>query len=368
MLKRLSDDLLNSIKQPTEYAKRLRVSDTLVSNFFALVATRSISFYVTVTQNGKRKAVNLGRFPIVSVEAARLRAIELITGNNHTSFESYNEVGAATGETLTTLLNEYAKSRDFAANTLRDMLQRTPRILGDMANIPISNITAESFADWYANELKTRATSAKMAVRWVRAALRWKDYTDLTSRCTKHTGTSPNVAGVRDKRLEVEQLKEFRAVLTKCTHSQRLAIYTAICTGLRRNELRQITTHSLDQVNRTILINQTKNGKQQTLPIGVMLWDMLTSASKQGANGERLFHVEDKTPKSIRSQFGISWHDLRRSCGSLLAELGAPLHVIQRVLNHSAASASVTEKHYLHLSNDSIREWLGKLEQLIMLG
>ena len=86
------------------------MSDSLVSNFFALVGSRSICFYVTLSQNGKRKVVNLGRYPIVSVEAARLRAIALLTGaisNQPTSFESFNEAGAANSETLAELLDHY---------------------------------------------------------------------------------------------------------------------------------------------------------------------------------------------------------------------------------------------------------------------
>lgn len=136
MIKRLDNTLLNSIKQPTQHAKRFRVYDSLVSGLFALVATKSICFYVTVRQDGKRKAVNLGRFPIVSVEAARSKAIALLTGNQHkpTSFELLDEAGAASGETLSELLSRYVNSKQLSDATKHSMDSVIKRVMPTLTN------------------------------------------------------------------------------------------------------------------------------------------------------------------------------------------------------------------------------------------
>ncbi len=59
---------------------------------------------------------------------------------------------------------------------------------------------------------------------------------------------------------------------------------------------------------------------------------------------------------------GVTFHDLRRSCGTLLAQHGVPLHVISRILGHS--STTVTEKVYAHLQVEQLREGMSVLTGL----
>lgn len=320
MLKRLSDDLLNSIKQPTAYAKRLRVSDTLVSNFFALVATRSICFYVTISENGKRKAVNLGRYPHINTATARHKAIELITGNQHkpTFFEPFNEAGAATGETLSELLSRYTESKQLADKTKQDMQAAVRRGLSDYLDQPASALTADKFEAVYRSLLEAaKESSARLLARYVRAVYRWCELPDPTDKLTQKTGHSANKIEARDRRLEPHQLPAFKRVMPQLTSDQQLAITLALVTGMRKSELAGITFLSLDHNTNSIRLTKTKNGKAHSVPLPESLWRQLIEGSKNKASDQPLLVIGSHLPKVFTRVIPLSWHDCRRTAASM---------------------------------------------------
>lgn len=49
----------------------------------------------------------------------------------------------------------------------------------------------------------------------------------------------------------------------------------------------------------------------------------------------------------------VTFHDLRRSCGTLLVQQGVQLHVVSKLLGHS--STAVTEKVHAHLDVHHLR-------------
>ena len=58
----------------------------------------------------------------------------------------------------------------------------------------------------------------------------------------------------------------------------------------------------------------------------------------------------------------VTFHDLRRSCGTLLIQRGVPLHVVSRILGHT--STGVTERVYAHLAGKQIRAGMNELATL----
>ena len=55
-----------------------------------------------------------------------------------------------------------------------------------------------------------------------------------------------------------------------------------------------------------------------------------------------------------RAGVNITLHDLRRTCATRMAEAGVPMHTVRDYLGHQ--SVTVTEKHYLHVRRESMRE------------
>jgi integrase len=60
--------------------------------------------------------------------------------------------------------------------------------------------------------------------------------------------------------------------------------------------------------------------------------------------------IPAKVPQCVCS--GVRVHDLRRTVGSWLAQLGNSLHLIGRVLNHSSTSTTAV---YARFGEDSVR-------------
>lgn len=52
----------------------------------------------------------------------------------------------------------------------------------------------------------------------------------------------------------------------------------------------------------------------------------------------------------------VNFHDLRRSCGTLMIEAGVDLYVVSKVLGHS--SVAVTESRYAHMQIDRMAQGL----------
>jgi integrase len=46
----------------------------------------------------------------------------------------------------------------------------------------------------------------------------------------------------------------------------------------------------------------------------------------------------------------VNFHDLRRSCGTILLQSGVPLNVVSKILGHS--TTKVTEKRYAFMHED----------------
>lgn len=363
MLKRLSDDLLNSIKQPTEYAKRLRVSDTLVSNFFALVATRSICFYVTISESGKRKAVNLGRYPHIDTATARHKAIELITGNQYkpTFLEPYSNAPTATGETLSELLDRYITSKQLSDATKHSMDSVIKRGLGDYLSRDSSALTGELFESIYRDLLNDgKEPTARILARYTRAVYRWAQLSDPCERLTQKTGHSLYKVEAKDRRIEPHQMELFRRVMPTLTNEQQLSIMIALCTGLRKSELQSITLSSLDHATQSIKLARTKNGKPHSVPLPESLWRQLIEGSKNVASDSPILTIGDKLPKAFTRQIPLSWHDCRRTAASTLISLGESESVVKALLNHSD-KANVTQTHYIRHDREQIRQAVDKL-------
>jgi integrase len=76
------------------------------------------------------------------------------------------------------------------------------------------------------------------------------------------------------------------------------------------------------------------------------------------------FHLKELQKVNGTSDWTI--HDLRRTFATLHAELGTPIHVIEKMLNHQSGSLSGVAGIYNRYSYMSeMREAVGKYEQLI---
>lgn len=161
------------------------------------------------------------------------------------------------------------------------------------------------------------------------------------------------VRNIRDTVLTMEQLARLSE---HCSAPVRAAVWIAIYTGCRRGEILAMTQESIGPDSITIYAGNTKKHKTRTIPIVTPLRPWL----EQVPIG---LHFEGLKSgfRRAREKADLPWlnfHDLRRSCATMMIAAGVDLYVVSKLLGHS--SVTVTQTRYGHLQTDRIAAGLNK--------
>ena len=138
-----------------------------------------------------------------------------------------------------------------------------------------------------------------------------------------------------------------------------LLVLAAITTGARRGELLNLRWNDIDFERQTAYVQTTKNGQPKVLPLTDDVVKELIKFRQQ--DGSLIFNSEVKPDKAFC--FNKQWkkalktaevedftfHCLRHTCASYLAQSGASLLEIADVLGHKQISVT---KRYAHLCID----------------
>ena len=194
-------------------------------------------------------------------------------------------------------------------------------------------------------------------------------------------------AAVKDRRLSDEEIKTVWNALPEMKSRQQLIMKFLILTGCRSTEIRTAKWEWFDFKERTWTIpaSEYKTGKsvRRALPgsvVDMMLALKKESVSKHVVTLSRYKGPEDDRPPQqpnvalfsaqIIAKTGMktwSLHDLRRTVATRLSELGAPPHVVEKLLGHHMSG--VMARYNLHDYMDDQHHWLAvwqsHLENLI---
>ncbi|MEE9604294.1 MAG: site-specific integrase, partial [Candidatus Scalindua sp.] len=124
---------------------------------------------------------------------------------------------------------------------------------------------------------------------------------------------------------------------------------------------------------KTMLIQNTKNGKPKTLPLNKVALGVLEQRSKVRSikNNLVFFNRNGKkiNPHNLRTSFYIAirkaeiedfrFHDLRHTFATRLAQAGVDLYKISKLLGHEDIN---TTQRYAHHCPDSLRDGVEVLE------
>lgn len=193
-------------------------------------------------------------------------------------------------------------------------------------------------------------------------------------------------AAMKDRKLSDDEIKVLWYALEGMPASQQLVIRFLLMTGCRTTEIRTAKWEWFDYKEKTWTIpaDDYKTGKtvRRALP------DSAIFLLKQHQNGSVTKHVltpphfknrEDKPPSQPRvaaysaqviKKTGMknwSLHDLRRTVATRLSELGAPPHVIEKLLGHQMGGvmARYNLHDYLPDQHQWLKVWLEHLEKVV---
>lgn len=161
------------------------------------------------------------------------------------------------------------------------------------------------------------------------------------------------VKNIRDTVLTMEQLGKLSE---HCSPPVRACVWIAIYTGCRRGEILAMQPEDIGPDSITIRAGNTKTEKTRTIPIVAALRPWLEQVPI-GINFEGVKSGFGRARKAA----GLPWlnfHDLRRSCATMMIAAGVDLYVVSKLLGHS--SVTVTQTRYGHLQTDRIADGLKK--------
>jgi len=190
--------------------------------------------------------------------------------------------------------------------------------------------------------------------------------------------------------LTVEELKRLLAatkagpVRKAMTGYERYLLYlTAIQTGLRRNELRQLTKNSFDFERHTVTVEAvTTKGKRQDVQyitadlsaeIATFLANKLPTAKAFGGETRKELTMHPTVAlKRDLADAGIPYaddagrvfdfHSLRGQCATLLAMSGVPMKTAQKIMRHT--DINLTANVYTHILHGQERAAIEALPDL----
>jgi len=254
-------------------------------------------------------------------------------------------------------------------------------------------------------ELKPLAPASKAKIRNLMSvlfnhAIRW-DFTD------RNPITGPNKgAGVRQssKRVSIPdilEVSEMRAIVAKLQLRERVLLFLAMVTGLRRGELTGIPWGDIDFANLLIDVRRSvvdqvvgrckTEASQKPVPIDeftaqdLLAWYRVTSYREPGdwvftSNSHRAGKKRGKQPLWLQSimryhiepvirELGIdkrvSWHTFRRTYTTLLQANREDVKVVQELLRHG--SVKVTMDVYAQAQMPAKRKAQQKVVEMVRL-
>lgn len=339
--------------------------------------------------NGKPERVKLGRYPEMSIEQARKKAMELHAqisqGKNPADLKREKRNEMTLKELFDVYINDYARPHEI--RTIDDMCRNFDVYLGklsterkkhgrmpvkpqgsvDWSNRKISSITYEEVSKFHRDlGMKTGKFVANRMVELLRA---------VYNRCQKElkiidlpnpaAGIKPYQENERDRFLQDFEIPKFFAALATESEQNRDYFLLSLLTGARRSNVLSMRWDelSIEQGRWRISHGDSKNKKPMYIPLTQAALDIL-KRRKQTSTSEFVFPGRGKTghitsPKAawkrVTQVAGIEDvrpHDLRRSLGSWMVNTGSSLALIGGALGHKDPQST---KIYARLAIDPIK-------------
>ena len=141
-------------------------------------------------------------------------------------------------------------------------------------------------------------------------------------------------------RLRYLKPEEVKALLASCADHIRPVVVTALNTGMRKGELRELKWADVDFKNQKITVINAKNNESRIIPINNTLHNELYPLSRK-SKGEYVFSDKNARPYGdIKKSFSkalekakiedFRFHDLRHTFGSYLVMQGVDLKQCSR--------------------------------------
>jgi len=319
--------------------------DSEVKGLVLFVGKRSKTWYFQRDVGGQTKRVLIGRFPLISAQAARQTALGLALEWGRGAGKMI-QIGAPTlQDSMEVYLARPKLRSEEYKRSVRDGLNKHCK---DWLRLPLDEITKPMVVRRH-QELGKHPVGANRTLRMVRSI--WNH-----ARRTYDLPESPTMAiewyEERPNGTVIEDLKAWRKEVDGLYNPIHQVYYELLLfTGLRKTEALTLEWKNVHEDH--IHIPMTKNGRSFDLPILQLHHEIL--APLRGLSRQWVFPSPKSESGHVTNAEKITWsfHAHRRTFATVAMEAGVLEEIVGRLLNHTPLS--ITGQRYARPSLDALR-------------
>lgn len=351
-------------------AKYAVYHDTGVEGLVLLVYwTGAFRFYVYKKVDGRPLRLKVGKYPGMSIEGARKKALELLgsiaRGEHPVSSEEKQKPGMSLGDVFDHYIEEYCKHH---CTTWKATNENFYRYFKEWLERPVDTITHNDVQQ-IVNKLGTRRGhhTANRAYDDLRAVIAWgkrHGYVSIENPCI---GVTKFKTRSRERFLTPDEFEKFfTALKTETNIAFRDYVYLSLFTGARQANILSMRWEDINFDLGIWRIPITKNKESQTVPLTNLALQVLVDRRDNNKDSDEwvfpshsaVGHIVE--PKKAWWKFlgraklkDLRLHDLRRTLGSYMAMNNQSLQIIGKVLGHKSPAAT---QIYSRLAFDPLRQ------------
>lgn len=367
---RLTDIAIKKLSAPNQGQKTYWDENT--SGFGIRCSAKSKSF--VVMYGSKRHLKTLGRYPALGLANARKEAKKFLADYEHlpqelkqqsVSFSHAREqfLASCVGRNKERTIKDYTRllHRHFKYNCQLHELNRASlmKVISSLSSTP------------------SEQNHAFVAIRTM---LNWC----VRQGIIEHHAL-PAISTKTQQRTRILNDEELKAVLQRAKefpYPYGAIVKLIIHTGQRRTEIASIKRSWVEDDYIVFPEGFTKNKREHRIPISKTVQKLLKSIPETSdlyfpsrINDEKPFNGWGKCKVNFDKEVDIApytLHDLRRTYSSKMAELGTPIHVTEKLLNHvsgtiSGVAAIYNRYSYMDEMKEAVRNYESHLQSLIDL-
>jgi integrase len=312
------------------------------------VGKKSKTWYFQRDVGGQTKRVLIGRFPIISADAARQTALGFALDWGRGAGKKI-QIGAPT---LLVAMEAYLARPKLRSETHKAGLRRQFEIhFRDWLRLPLDEISKSMVVDRH-RSLAATPSAANHVLKYFRSV--WNHARRVHDLIESPTLAIEWYAEVLDGSI-IEDLAAWRHTIDGLENPIHQVFYELLLfSGVRKSEAFALEWNNVHDDH--IHLPMTKNGRSFDLPILQLHHEIL--APVRGLSDQWVF----PSPKSVSGHLGapkrLQWspHAHRRTFATVAMEAGVLEEIVGRLLNHTPLS--ITGQRYTKPSLDALRPFL----------
>lgn len=373
---------------------------------FAVRVNNSYKTYIVekkVLGRAVRSTLGLhGNITLVQArEMARERLLEMSKGINpndvkrQKTFDNEKSLNAKKQKpTVKEAFDHYMDHKTLKSKTVSDYKIVIDKYLKDWHHINLDEVSSKMIQEKHQLLSEGSEARANMAMRVFRAVYNFsvEHYLDDDQPIlipynpvkTLSAQKAWNKIKRRKTYINEEQIPDWiNAIFTYQDRGQLLEtnrdfLLTLVLTGFRREECESLSWESVDLKYGVITSLNTKSGQSHTLPMGDFLLELMKKRRRQ-IQGEWVFpsvksasgHIVNisKVRAKINAicKIKFTFHDLRRTFGSIAENLDYGHYTINRLLNRKKDDdSSDATSEYIQINDKKLREAMNLIEDTIL--